>query len=372
MNKKEVSEIKKQLNHERCTIDKICGCYVDHEKVKKVKFNRSFLTLPEDEMFKYFDIFKKILTGSIGKNLFNLKYNTENEGAGTPHELLYDLNNFRLEDEEKLETFYDSIITNLAYPENYFIVLIHSNYDVPGKGSDNITLHDASETVYSHTICAICPVNLSKPGLSYNSKTNNIEDCMRDWIVGMPMCGFLFPAFNDRSTDIHEALYYTKKQDNIFPEIIEDVMGVNTPLTSLDQQYAFETVLSDTLNDSMTLDTVKDIHDTLLEAIEENQDNEGSLVLGKNEIKKLLEKSGIEEESMANFDSVYEEVLDEHSLQASQIVNKKTFEMKSPDVTIKINPKRTDIVEVKEIHGRKCIVINDISNIIVNGLDIVL
>ena len=52
MNKKEISEIKKQFTQERCAITRICGCYVDGEGEKKVDMKEAFFSLPEEEMFK--------------------------------------------------------------------------------------------------------------------------------------------------------------------------------------------------------------------------------------------------------------------------------------------------------------------------------
>lgn len=371
MNKKEVLEVKKQLTHERCTIDKICGCYVDHEKVKKVEFNRSFLTLPEDESFKYFDLFKKVLSGTLGKNLFSLDYSLEDEESGTPHDLLVKLNRSKLESEELLDVFYDYVIQNYPYPENYFIVLIHSNYDVPGKGTDSLEMHDASDTVYSHIICAICPVNLSKAALSYNAATNNIEDRMRDWIVDPPLNGFLFPSFTDRSSDIHSVLYYSKLPEDIKPEFVSGVLGSNEPLTAKDQQYGFEAIVCDTLEDEADFETIKTIHETLNEMLEEAKDEPNPLTLSKPDIKHILEKSGVPEEKMETFDREYEETLgDDHSLMATNLTNTKSFEIKTPDIVVKVNPKRTDLVETREIDGRKCLVIAIDDHLMVNGIDV--
>ena len=56
MNKKEISEIKKQFTPENCSLTRICGCYVDGEKNKKTELKEAFLSLSEEEMFKYFEI----------------------------------------------------------------------------------------------------------------------------------------------------------------------------------------------------------------------------------------------------------------------------------------------------------------------------
>lgn len=67
MNSKEIAEIKKTFKDDRSSISRICGCYVDGEKNKVTEFKEAFLALPEEDLFKYFSIFKKSLSGSLGK-----------------------------------------------------------------------------------------------------------------------------------------------------------------------------------------------------------------------------------------------------------------------------------------------------------------
>lgn len=211
MNKKEIAEIKKQFTPANCAITRICGCYVDAEKNKKTKIKEAFLSLPEEEMFKYFDIFKKTMSGRLGKSLMNLEFPLAQEKEGGTQEFLMRIRASKLKDDDLLDEFYDKVIENYDYPENYYIVLIHAVYDIPGKASDGTEMHDASEEIYEHILCSICPVNLSKAGLSYDVAENNIKGRIRDWVVSRPETGFLFPVFNDRSTDIHGTLYFNKK-----------------------------------------------------------------------------------------------------------------------------------------------------------------
>ena len=198
MNKKEIAEIRKQYIPERCTITRICGCYIDAEKNIKTELKEAFLSLPEDDAFKYFTIFKKTLSGTLGRNLLNLDFPLDEEREGGAQEFLLRLRNSQLKDDMLTQEFYNKIIENFNYDENYYIILIHVAYDVPGKASDNTEMYDASDNVYNYILCSICPVHLSKPGLGYNPEKNCIENRTQDWIVDQPVKGFLFPCFHER------------------------------------------------------------------------------------------------------------------------------------------------------------------------------
>lgn len=210
MNKKEVSEIKKLFTPAGCAITRICGCYVDAEKEKRTELKEAFLSLPEEEAFKYFTIFRGAMSGTLGKNLINMEFPLHTEAEGGTQEFLLRLRDSELKDDALLEEFYDKVIANYDYGENYYIILIHCAYDIPAKSTDGIEMFDASDYVYSFIQCSVCPVKLSKAGLSYNPMTNAIENRNRDWLVEAPDLGFLFPAFNDRNTDLHSLLYYSK------------------------------------------------------------------------------------------------------------------------------------------------------------------
>ena len=147
MNKKEVTEIKKQFTPNNCAITRICGCYVDGEKEKKATFKDAFLSLPEEEMFKYFDLFRKALSGTIGKNLLNMEFPLSTEEEGGTQEALLKLRDSRLTDDHLLDEFYTRVIDSYDYAENYLILLVHAVYDIPGKSSDGSEMFDASDEV---------------------------------------------------------------------------------------------------------------------------------------------------------------------------------------------------------------------------------
>lgn len=371
MNKKEVSEIRKQFTPENCAVTRICGCYVDHEKEKKAELKKAFLSLPEEEAFKYFDIFKHTLSGTLGKNLINMEFPLDQELNGGTQEFLLKLRDSKLEDDVLIEEFYDKVIENYIYAENYYIILIHAVYDIPGRSSDGLEMFDASDTVYEHILCSICPVNLTKAGLTYNAETNNIEDRIRDWIVEVPAKGFLFPAFQDRASNVHSILYYTKKPEDLQPELITNVLGSMIPLTAGDQKTTFQTIISDTLGEECGYEVIRSIHDNLNEMLEEAKEEPEPLELSKPDVKKLLTRSGVSQEKLESFDEEFEMAVGEKkTLLASNIANVKTFQIETPDVVVKVNPERSDLVETRMIDGRRCLVIAIDDHLEVNGIEV--
>ncbi len=369
MVKREISEIKRQFTPANCSITRICGCYVDGEKAKKTELKEAFLSLPEEDMYKYFEILRKTLSGTLGKNLLNLDFPLDSEMEGGPQEFLLRLRDSRLKDDQLLEAFYDRIIEQYEYTGNYLILLIHDAYDIPGKTSDGLEMDDASDEVYSYILCCICPVDLSKPGLSYNELENTFQNRIRDWVVGMPELGFLFPAFNDRSTDLHSALYYSKKANELHDGFIEQLLGCPMPLPADGQKESFQAIVEETLGDTCDYETVRTIHENLNEMLEEHKDAPEPLILDKYQVKSLLENSGVEEEQLEQFDKCFDEAAGEKaSIFASNIANTRAFEVKTPDVIIKVNPDRTDLVETREIEGRQYLVIQIEGGVEVNGI----
>ena len=371
MTKQEIAEIKKLLTPKKCSITRICGCYVDGEKNKKTELKQAFLALPEEEMFKYFEILRKVLSGTVGKNLLTLEFPLSSEETGGTQDFLLRLRDSKLKDDILLDEFYDRIIDNYEFVGNYLILVVHDMYDIPGRTLDGIEMEDASDEVYEYILACICPVELSKPGLSYNAVENTFQNRIRDWVVGLPDTGFLFPAFNDRSSDIHSTLYYSKDPEELKDGLVDQLLGCPLPLSAGSQKETFQTLVEETLGEACDIETVKNIHDKLNEMAEEHKDEPQPLVLDKNEVKTILAGSGVSNDRLAQFDRHYDETAGETtSLLASNVMNTKTFEVKTPDVVIKVNPERTDLIETKVINGRECLVIELGGSVVVNGITV--
>lgn len=371
MNKKEVLEIRKQYKPEECSITRICGCYVDGNKEIIAQSKDAFLSLPDEEIFKYLTIFKQTLSGTIGKNLINMEFPLAQEMPGGTQEFLLKLRNSKLTDDTLIDEFYREIIENYNYGENYYIILIHVAYDIPGKSTDGMEMFDASDEVFEYLLCSICPVHLSKEGLCYNPETNQIENRIRDWLIEPPVKGFLFPTFDDRSTNIHGVLYYSKQAEDLQPEFIENALGCTFPMSAGSQKSTFQSVVMNTLGDECEYEVIRNIHDTLNDIIDEAKENPEPPVLTKPEMKRLLANSGITAERMEHFEASFDHIAGENAeFLVTNIAETRKFSIQTPDVVVKVNPERSDLVETKIIDGKQCLVIEINDQVEVNGVPI--
>ena len=371
MNKKEVAEIKKQFTPANCAITRICGCYADCEKKKITTFKEAFLSLPEEEMFKYFDIFRKTLSGTLEKNLLNMEFPLQSEEEGGTQSFLLRLRDSGLKEDALLDAYYDRVIETCHFEENYLILLIHAAYDVPGKASDQLEQFDASDEVYSFILSCICPVSLSKPALSYDAEGNCFRNRIRDWIVEPPQLGFLFPAFNDRSSDIHSLLYYSKSAEDLHFDFTDQLLGCTLPLPVSGQREVFSDLVEEALGEECDYKTVRSLHEQLHELTQQQKESPDPVILDQGEVKNLLALSGAAPDKLESFDRHFEETAGSGTrFLASNLPGNRSYEVKTPDVTIQVSPDRPDLVETRYIEGRPCLVIPITDEVYVNGIRI--
>ncbi|ESL03739.1 hypothetical protein GCWU000282_00904 [Catonella morbi ATCC 51271] len=369
MNKKEISEIRKLFAKDSCRIDSLAACYVSIEKEKTFVINEALSSLSEEELQYHLSIFHKCLGGTLGKNLINMEFPLDAEFGEGQQKFLLNLRDSGLKEEEILEKFFDLIIANYPSSDKYYIVAIHGNYDVPGKGKDGAVLEDASEIVYEYILCAICPVKLSKAALGYDSDANRIRERVRDWVVEAPEKAFLFPAFNDRGPDIHSMLYYTKKAEELFPEFVETVFGTTSPLSPETQTETFNSLITETLGDEVSLEIVQRVQENIAEVIEQNKEIPEPVELTPYEMKELLGRSGVEDEKLENFEKTFKEVAGEKgTIIADNLPVVKQLKIKAPDIEIKVKPESASLISHKMVDGVLSIVIPVGEGVEVNGI----
>jgi hypothetical protein len=313
MRKKDILELKRRLKKDYCTFTKMCGCYVNGEKNIILEFRETFLNLEDEEYFKYLEIAKKVLSGTIGNNILELNFPVNEDLINERQISLAQLKSSQLKDDALLDDFYKLIIDNYDYTGNFLILVFHDAYDVITKTNDNAKT-DESEEVYEYVLCAICPVSLSEPGLRHFEEENKIKARLRDWVVDAPTNGFVFPAFIDRSSDVNSIMYYTKNAKDTHPELMENALGCYSKQTATIQKETFESIIKDSLSaDEEKADKIfMEVQENLSTMIEEynsiydDTDCE-PITLTKKDIQNLLIESGVPEEITAKIEESYVE-----------------------------------------------------------------
>lgn len=387
MTKSDISELKKRIKKENCSFHNISGCYVNSAKEKVTTFTESYQTMDDEAQLKYVEIAKKIFSGTVDNNLITLDFAFESELAAQAKQMMLAVRDSKLNDEGILGAMMDHIIENYSYPGNYLILIFHDIYDVPVKTSDG-NFMDESNDVYDYILTAICPVTLSKPGLGYLIDENKIGPRIRDWVVGMPESGFVYPAFNDRSADVESLLFYNKDASDPHNELVGDGMGCVTKRTITEKQHAFTSIVKSALGEDAdeVADTVMDIQTMITEYVEENSDwedgvmvdTETGVIITAEDMKELMQRADVEEGAAGRIAEKYAEEFEELP-PANHLVDERKYKAsvrardeaaaRNYDVVLKCRPEKVSQITSQEIDGRRCIVIpmEDNEHAAVNG-----
>jgi len=370
---KEVGEIRRHLRRERSNITQLFGCFVNDNKEIITEFRQSTGIMPENESDKYFALLRKTLSGSIGRNLIDITFKTSQVADSSEHKLLMGLRESKCNDEEMRQELYKKIIDTVVMEGNYLILLCCDTYDVPFKSKDDFHQSDRSEEVYTYILCTICPVKETKANLHYVPEEKVFHDGAMHQMVSAPALGFLFPAFDDRATNIYNALYYTRDVKNSQDALIEALFQAPVPKPALEQKKTFEALLTTSLGEECSMDVVQTVHDELCQRIEMHKESKipDPLLVSKEDVKEVLSSCGVSEDNLAKFSVEYDEAFGfEADLHPRNIIDSKHFEIKTPDVVIKVDPTRSDLIETRIIGGVKYIMICADEDVEVNGVSI--
>ena len=361
MNKKEISELSRRFKPEKANIGRVYGCYVNSSKEVISNIDESLAMMPQEEAQQYLTILKKTLSGSLGRNLTDIVFSTEQVAGSEEHKLLMELRDDRA---DARQSFFQKVIDSLDMGDNNYLILCANDvYDVPYRGHGDVDksaqeyASGESDQVYRYFVCAVCPVKDGKLELGYFVGENEFHNCLAKQIVGAPELGFLFPAFDNRTTNIYNALFYSRKPDEMHYEFIEGIFHTDLAMTPAEQREAFESILSDSVDCSM--DIIRSVHEQLSAKVAEHAESkdEEPLTVSCGEIISILADCGVNEEQLSAFQKSFTERFGKVLLNPENIVDTRHFEVKAGDVTITVSPEQSFLIETREVNGRKYIMI---------------
>ena len=373
MTEEEIGEIRRRINKDKTSISHILGCYVNERSEIIFTFDQSLGLSSQEETESYLALLKKTLSGTSGKNLIDISFSTHQVMDSEEHKLLMALRKSSLKDSDILQEFFQRVIQALSLEGNYLILLASDNYDVPYRSTDGAKQQDASSEVFSYILCSICPVKTKQPELSYYDSEKEFHNSKLGWVVSAPQLGFMFPAFDDRTANIYEALYYTKDTAEIHTEFIDAVFHTEPPMPAEEQKSTFQSVLSNALEKDCSFEVVQSIHEELREIIELNKENKDDAPqsISINRVKSVLQSCGVSDAHVDSFAEKYDtEFGAGAAINPRNVIDNKKLEIRTPDVVITVNPERSDLIETRVINGTKYILISADGGVEVNGVNI--
>lgn len=374
MNQKELNELRRRFRLDRSSIHRVFGCYVNNTGEIVTEIDASLGVMPPEEGEMYLNLLKKSLSGTLGKNLLDVEFTTQQVVDSEEHRLLSALYHSRLEDAEARQALYRKIIAGINMEESAYVILLGADaYDVPYRGRDDSDQADAGDQVFSYFVCSICPIKDPKLALRYFSDSGEFHTGSTGQLVSAPELGFLFPCFDNRAANIYNALYYCRSADKIHPEFLESVFHTKPLLSAAEQKEAFSAALEDSLHQECNFDVVQAVHEQLCERLESHKQSKDPEppALSSRELQHMLRSSGVPEEKAEAFAAAVEEQFGtDTALHPGNLMDSKKFEITTPEVRISVAPEYSCYIETRIINGRKFILVPADESVLVNGIPV--
>lgn len=372
MNKKEVSEIKKNFASESgyFVLNKILTAFVDAEKNLLCHNIMNGFSVPDDEMSVYDETFKKVLSTSVGKKFIEYAFNKEAYEDDGAQNILYKFLRSGMGDAES-ETFLNHIIQYIEYTGPFTIMTAYCTY-TPRKKNKNDEFDDSGDEVYNYLLTAICPADTGADGFVFNRDNNELEKRLNIELIvdKAPTDGFLFPAFSDRSSDINHVMYYNKSPKDPNISIIDEVLGCSFRMSSDMEKASFQTILSNAIGDDLDYTIINTVNEQIKELIAENRDSTDNITLEAKDLENIFTVIGIPTERVNMVKPVYEKVCGDCILTASNVIDYKNI-VEMPGIKVDIKATSADKVRTSVIDGRRCLLIDiDDPTIEINGMSV--
>ena len=371
MNQKEVSELRRRWRPEKNAVSRIYGCFVNANREVIADLDESLGSMPQEEAEQYLGLLKKALSGTLGKNLIDIVFSTQQVAGSEEHRLLASLRSSKLKDGQVRQEFYQKVMENLDMGgSNYLLLSACDEYDVPHKGKDGEIAEDASEEVFSYLLCCVCPLKMGKPELGYFPGDNEFH-CTVSQVVGPPELGFLFPAFDDRTANIYNALFYSRKADELHQEFIDGVFHTEPPMSAGEQREAFQSILSETLEEEFRVDVVQAVHEQLADRIVQHKESRDPepLALTARDVGGILLDCGVTQERVEEFkEKCGQQFGADAVLSPANLIDAGRFQLKTAQATVSVTPENSYLVETRVIDGKKYILVPAGEDVEVNGL----
>lgn len=204
INREDMLELTRRMTLSRTSFTRIAGCYVDQDGEFDGSFNTNFLNLSAPERKRNLELAKNIPFSETNVNLKKYRFDRKAKNPGGVWQLLMAMKECGLKNDALMDTFYDLVMEHYRADSEYAVFVFHDRYDIPAKASDKERLWE-SEEMFEYLICVVCPL-------------------VGEYEPGRPECGFLFPAFTDRSGDPDHVAVFQADPERPHTELCERIL----------------------------------------------------------------------------------------------------------------------------------------------------
>lgn len=376
MNNNELKEIRSQFKktNKNFTISRLATAYVvpkiPQTEVPVLEI-RDWDDFREAEQEIYLSIFKKALSGKMGKNLMEYVFDREAGEENEYQKKLYSLNQEALSNEEGVKEFLQQVMDNTGYAGKYLITIASCEYAVPELDKNGEVLPDGNRSSFRFLLLCTNPVDLTDIGLFYNQETEAMEKKVDEDMHVLPavMDAFMFPVFADRAADISRMLYYTAKPKSPNEELILSLSGKEAEMPYDREQDSFSTLLQDLAQEELSFGLVRDVYQNIRGMIEDSEENE-AFEISKPQMKELLADSGLSAGKLERFSAVYDHCVGEDELRPINMMDTQKMTVKMPDIQVSVKKEAAGKVRTEVVDGKRYLMIEMDEGLQVNGLEI--
>ena len=370
MNKKEVSEIKRvvKIDNPYCVLNKLFITMINADGDYVFAMNPSVHTLTEREQNMYYDIFRNMLSTNVGKKF--IQYNFEKEAFESDGAQNIMLTNIQqgFNNVDVRTAFLDKIVNNLRYTGPYAIVTGYFTYTVRHKNKADEE-NKYSEEEFKFMLTAICPAQIVDSGFSYNYATMEFstESYPKLYINSKPTDGFMFPAFDNRSSDLSSVMYYSRSPKTFNDSIILDVLQAKFELSPIAQTEVFQKLLQDTFGERLDYQLLYLINNYIQEYVENFTGDTKPTFLGVGELTSILHDL-FDEGEEEKFEALYKAYCDKIEFDSVNLIAKK-MKLQTSEYALSFNCTYGSKVTAKVVDSMRAIQLTTEDNLLdVNGV----
>lgn len=303
MNKSELNQVKKhfKLDDSYLKIREICEFYVNSGKQILARQCEHFSMMNEEKQELFVKNFKKLLSGQMDSNLFELEFQ---KGAKAQSEFIEIIDSDTLE--EDFSGLLDKILTNNDFGMDIMATFTRAEIYMGGKKKQKGTNSTVSnDYTLTFIMCSINKVDTPKRALAFDSTQKEFKTELpmnRVVNINSPITGFMFPSFTESSANVNNVLYYTKKKNEPMLMFVENVLECEMQATVKDDVERFQAVLKEVIGNEIGSETLSRLYENMFQEI--NHDPESTL--GIQDIERILGNSGINDVSrvVSAFDTI--------------------------------------------------------------------